>query len=115
MVNAVWRSDGAVRGVAPGGIPYLDFLAAGILAQSGLFLAIFYGISAIWEPDLGILQRYLVSLALRSALVAGKALSAGLRGLSQTLIVYLLALLLGVGVSLDPLHIVEVAAIIVLG
>jgi len=104
-----------VRGVAPGGIPYLDFLAAGILAQSALFVAIFYGISAIWERDLGILQRYLVSPAPRSALVAGKALSAGVRGLSQTLIVYLLAQLLGVGVSLDPLHIAGVAAIIVLG
>jgi hypothetical protein len=40
-----------VRGVAPGKIPYLDFLAAGILAQSALFVAIFYGISAIWERD----------------------------------------------------------------
>jgi ABC-2 type transport system permease protein len=30
-----------VRGVAPGDIPYLDFLAAGILAQSALFVAIF--------------------------------------------------------------------------
>jgi ABC-2 type transport system permease protein len=100
-----------VRGVAPGGIPYLDFLAAGILAQSALFVAIFYSISALWERDLGILQRYLVSPAPRSALVAGKALSAGVRGLSQTLIVYLLALLLGVGVSLDPIHIVGVAAV----
>jgi ABC-2 type transport system permease protein len=80
-----------------------------------LFVAIFYGISAIWERDLGILQRYLVSPAPRSALVAGKALSAGVRGLSQTLIVYLLALLLGVGVSLDPIRIFGVAAIIVLG
>jgi len=104
-----------VRGVAPGNIPYLDFLAAGILAQSALFVAIFYGISAIWERDLGVLQRYLVSPAPRSALAAGKALSAGVRGLSQTLIVYLLALLLGVGVSLDPIHILGVAAIIVLG
>ena len=69
-----------VRGVAPGNIPYLDFLAAGILAQSVLFVAIFYGISAIWERDLGVLQRYLVSPAPRSALVLGKALSAGVRG-----------------------------------
>ncbi len=89
-----------VRGVAPGNIPYLDFLAAGILAQSALFVAIFYGISAIWERDLGVLQRYLVSPAPRSALVLGKALSAGVRALSQALIVYVLALLLGVGIDL---------------
>jgi ABC-2 type transport system permease protein len=104
-----------VRGVAPGNVPYLDFLAAGILAQSALFVAIFYGISAIWERDLGVLQRYLVSPAPRSALVLGKALSAGVRALSQALIVYLLALLLGVGLDLSPLSIFGVAAAIVLG
>jgi ABC-2 type transport system permease protein len=104
-----------VRGVAPGSIPYLDFLAAGILAQSALFVAIFYGISAIWERDLGVLQRYLVSPAPRSALVIGKALSAGVRGLAQAIIVYLLALALGVGVDLHPLNILGVACAIVLG
>jgi ABC-2 type transport system permease protein len=104
-----------VRGVAPGRIPYLDFLAAGILAQSALFVAIFYGISAIWERDLGVLQRYLVSPAPRSALVLGKALSAGVRALSQALIVYMLALLLGVGIDLSPLNMLGVALIIILG
>ncbi|MFI4961488.1 MAG: ABC transporter permease [Hyphomicrobiales bacterium] len=104
-----------VRGVAPGNIPYLDFLSAGILAQSALFVAIFYGISAIWEHDLGVLQRYLVSPAPRSALVLGKALSAGVRALSQGLIVYLLALILGVGIDLNPLNILGVAAAIMLG
>ncbi len=104
-----------VRGVAPGDIPYLDFLAGGILAQSALFVAIFYGIAAIWERDLGVLQRYLVSPAPRSALVLGKALSAGVRALSQALIVYVLALLLGVGIDLHVLSILGVAAVIVLG
>jgi ABC-2 type transport system permease protein len=104
-----------VRGVAPGDIPYLDYLSAGILAQSALFVAIFYGISAIWEHDLGVLQRYLVSPAPRAALVLGKAVSAGVRALSQALIVYLLALVLGVGVSLHPLNLGGSAAVIMLG
>jgi len=104
-----------VRGVSPGGLPYLDYLSAGILAQSVLFVAIFYGISAIWERDLGVVQRYLVSPAPRSALVMGKALSAGVRALSQALIVYLLALALGVGINLNPLSILGVVAIIALG
>jgi ABC-2 type transport system permease protein len=103
-----------VRGVAPGNIPYLDFLAAGILAQSALFVAIFYGISAIWERDLGVLQRYLVSPSARSALVLGKALSAGVRALSQALIVYVLALILGVNVDFNPVHVVGVATVILL-
>jgi ABC-2 type transport system permease protein len=104
-----------VHGVAPGNIPYLDYLAAGILAQSTLFVAIFYGISAIWERDLGVLQRYLVSPAPRSALVLGKSLSAGVRALSQAMIVYVLAVLLGVDISLNVLHILGVMAVIVLG
>jgi ABC-2 type transport system permease protein len=104
-----------VRGVAPGNIPYLDFLAAGILAQSALFVAIFYGISAIWERDLGILQRYLVSPAPRSTLVLGKTLSASVRAFSQALIVYLLALIIGVNIDLNPLNILGVVAAIVLG
>jgi ABC-2 type transport system permease protein len=104
-----------VRGVSPGELPYLDFLAAGILAQSVLFVAIFYGISAIWERDLGVLQRYLVSPAPRTAIVIGKALSASVRALSQALIVYLLALILGVGINLNPLGILGVIAAIGIG
>jgi ABC-2 type transport system permease protein len=104
-----------VRGVSPGNLPYIDFLAAGILAQSVLFVAIFYGISAIWERDLGVLQRYLVSPAPRAALVMGKALSAAVRALSQALIVYLLALVLGVDIDLNPANILGVVAIIALG
>jgi ABC-2 type transport system permease protein len=104
-----------VRGVAPGSLPYIDFLAAGILAQSALFVAIFYGIAAIWERDLGVLQRYLVSPAPRSALVIGKALSAAVRALSQAAVVYVLALALGVAIDLNPIDILGAGAIIVLG
>jgi ABC-2 type transport system permease protein len=104
-----------VRDLSSGPLPYLDFLSAGILAQSVLFVAIFYGISAIWERDLGVLQRYLVSPAPRSALVIGKALSASLRALIQALFVYGLAGILGVGLSLSPLHLLGTAVVIVLG
>ena len=82
-----------VRGLSAG-INYLDFLAPGILAQSVLFVAIFYGIAAIWERDLGVLHRYLVSPAPRTALVLGKAFSSGARGLSQAVVVYGLAFVL---------------------
>jgi ABC-2 type transport system permease protein len=104
-----------VRGLAAGDIPYMDFLAAGILAQSVLFVAIFNGISVIWERDLGVLHRYLASPAPRSALVVGKALSGSVRALSQAAIVYLIALTIGVDLRLDPLAIAGVAALILLG
>ncbi len=104
-----------VRGLNPGGMPYLDFLAPGILSQSVLFVAIFYGISVIWERDLGVMQRYLVSPAPRSALVLGKALSASVRGLIQAIFVYLLAVALGIGISLELGHVTGAILVIILG
>ena len=104
-----------IRGLSGGNLDYLDFLSAGILAQSVLFTAIFFGISAIWERDLGILHRYLVSPAARPALVIGKALSASFRGFSQSIIIYVLALLLGIGVDLHPLHVLGALVFIALG
>ena len=35
-----------LRAIPTGGVPYLDFMAPGILAQSVLFVAIFYGIAS---------------------------------------------------------------------
>jgi hypothetical protein len=39
------------RTIPTGDIPYRDFLAPGVLAQSVLFVAILYGIAIIWERD----------------------------------------------------------------
>ena len=51
----------------------------------------------------------------RTALVLGKALAAGVRGLSQAIIVYLLAWLLGVRLSWNPLALLGVLAFVLLG
>jgi ABC-2 type transport system permease protein len=104
-----------VRAIPTGGIRYIDFMAPGILAQSVLFIAIFYGIAIIWERDLGIVQKYLVSPTPRSALVLGKALSASVRGLSQVAIVYVLAILLRVHLNRNPLALGGVVVAVVLG
>jgi ABC-2 type transport system permease protein len=104
-----------VRAIPTGQIPYMDFMTPGILAQSVLFIAIFYGIAVIWERDLGILHKMLASPAPRGALVLGKALSAGERGLSQAAIIYLLALLLGVHISWTLPAILGVLFVVILG
>lgn len=98
---AVWllvfgRVFSRLREVPTGGIPYLDYIAPGILAQSVLFTAVFFGVSVIWEKDLGILQKLLASPASRVSLVLGKAVSAGMRAIPQAAMLYLLALLMGV-------------------
>jgi ABC-2 type transport system permease protein len=106
---------GRTKAFPTGSIDYLTFMTPGILAQSVLFIAIFYGISVIWERDLGILQKLLVSPAPRTALVLGKALSAGVRGLAQGIIIYILAWLLRIHLDFSPLHILGVIFFIVLG
>ncbi|MGO8946855.1 MAG: ABC transporter permease [Ktedonobacterales bacterium] len=94
---------------------YLDFLAPGILAQSVLFMAIFTGIAIIWERDLGVIHKFLASPTPRTAIVLGKALASGLRSLPQAAIIYVLALVLGVRLNWNPLALLGVAAIVMLG
>ncbi len=104
-----------VKAIPTGDMPYLDFLTPGILAQSVLFISIFYGISIVWERDLGIVQKFLVSPTPRTALVAGKALAAGLRSFTQAVIVLILAMALGVDVVLAPLPLLTVVLVVLLG
>lgn len=103
------------RVIPTGGLPYLDFLAPGILAQSVLFVSIFYGVAIIWERDLGITSKFLVSPVPRSALVLGKALSAGLRSIPQIVIIYGLSLLLGVDLKWSPVGLAGVLITTILG
>ena len=98
----------------PNNMPYIDFMTPGILAQSVLFIAIFGGMTIIWERDLGIVHKFLASPTPRGALALGKALSAGVRAMSQAIVVYLLALILGVGLNWNPLNLIGVLVIIVL-
>jgi len=104
-----------IRAIPTGQISYIDFMTPGILAQSVLFIAIFYGIAVIWERDLGILHKMLASPAPRAALVLGKALSAAERGLSQAVIIYVLAILIGVNINWSPLSVLGVLAVVILG
>jgi len=111
IFGQVFSRSGAMH---TGNVPYLDFIAPGILAQSVLFVAIFYGINVIWERDLGIVQKFLASPTPRAALVLGKGFSAGVRTLSQAAVVYALALLLGVKVNWRPIALLNVLLTVIL-
>jgi ABC-2 type transport system permease protein len=104
-----------VRGIPTGNVSYLAFMTPGILAQSVLFTAIFYGIAVIWERDLGIIHKLLVSPAHRVSLVVGKAASAGFRGAVQTAIIYLIAALMRIDIQWKPLSIAGVLIGVMLG
>jgi ABC-2 type transport system permease protein len=101
--------------IPTGSYSYLQFLTPGILAQSVLFIAIFYGIASIRERELGIITKFLVSPTPRSVLVGARGLSASMRGLSQALIVVLLATALGVSLNLSVVALAGVVLAVILG
>lgn len=103
------------HGIDTGEIGYLAFITPGILAQSVLFSAIFYGIAVIWERDLGVVHKLLVSPARRISLVFGKAVASGFRGLVQTAVIYLIALVMHIEIRQAPLAIAGVLAAVLLG
>jgi ABC-2 type transport system permease protein len=101
--------------IPTGSLPYLDYIAPGILAQSILFISIFFGISLIWERDMGTLHKILVSPAPRCLLVLGRALAAGIRGISQVFIIYILSLFLGINLRWDIVGFIGVLTTVLLG
>lgn len=105
-----------VRAIPTDGLPYLDFMAAGILAQSVLFVAIFTGgMSIIWERDLGIVHKFLASPIPRVTLVLGKSAATGIRSLFQIIVIYGLSLLLGVNLNLNPIAVLLTVLVVLLG
>lgn len=103
-----------IRAIPSGGLPYLDYLAPGIMAQSALFVSIFYGIQIIWERDAGVLAKLLATPTPRAALVTGKAFASGIGALIQVVAVLVLSALLGVHLHWNPLNLLGAALVVVL-
>jgi len=104
-----------IRAVPTGGFTYLEFLTPGILAQSVVFIAIFYGLSIIWERDMGVLQKFLVTPTPRQALVLGKMISAGIRAVTQAIVVLVVATVLRVRLRISIPVILGVICVAMLG
>ena len=103
------------RAIPTGKYSYLQFMTPGILAQSVVFIAIFFGIAVIWEKDLGLVQKFLITPTPRLALIIGKMGAAGIRGISQAIIVIVVALLLGIKLQITVLGIIGVILVVMLG
>jgi ABC-2 type transport system permease protein len=82
--------------IPTGGYSYLQFVAPGILGQSVLFVAIFFGIMMVWDRESGVLSKLLISPISRFSIVLGKALSAGVRGVAQASVLMVIELLIGI-------------------
>ncbi|WP_434654049.1 ABC transporter permease [Thermoanaerobacterium thermosaccharolyticum] len=104
-----------IRAIPTGNVNYQTFMAPGILAQSMMFISIFYGLSIIWDKDQGILQKLIAMPVPRAAFVTGKAFGAGVRAISQVIIILFLSYLLGLNIKWSLLNIIMSIFTIILG
>lgn len=82
---------------------YLDYLVPGVVAMTAFFSASWSGMGLIDDIDRGILDRFLVSPAHRSSLIAGRLVHEGISIVIQALIIGALAWLLGARFASGPL------------
>ena len=104
----------SVKVLAPAGYSYIQYIAPGVLAQSVLFVAIFYGITIVWERDVGLLTKLLSTPSPRASIVVGKAMASAVRGVFQAAVIFVLSLLLGIQLRLDLPDVLGVFGIVVM-
>ncbi len=75
---------------------YLAFLVPGIMAQTVLFTAVFYGINVLFDKQFGFLKETLVAPVSRFKIMVGGALGGATTSLFQGALVFIIALALGV-------------------
>lgn len=104
-----------IRAIPTEGFTYMQFITPGILTQSVTFVAVFYGLAIIWERDMGLLPKFLVTPTPRLAFVWGKMIAAGVRGLSQAAIIFIFASIMRVHLQFTPISIFGTVLIVILG
>ncbi|HZA82543.1 MAG TPA: ABC transporter permease [Actinomycetes bacterium] len=98
--------------VSSGDVDFRTFLFPGVLATSVLFTAAFSGISMVWDREFGFLREMLVAPVSTTAILTGKCLGGATVATLQSLIILLLAGL--VGVPYDPVMMVELVGLLFL-
>jgi ABC-2 type transport system permease protein len=74
---------------------YLQFLVPGIIAQTILFSAVFWGIQIIWDKQFGFLKETLVAPVSRLKIMIGSALGGATLAAFQGVLVLVISLALG--------------------
>jgi ABC-2 type transport system permease protein len=74
---------------------YIQFLVPGIISMSILFLAIFSGVSVIWDRQFGFLKETLVAPVPRWQIMLGRTLGGATVAVMQGIIVFLISFLAG--------------------
>jgi ABC-2 type transport system permease protein len=101
---------GSLVQAGTGGVDFKTFLFPGVLAMSVLFTAAFAGISMVWDREFGFLREMLVAPVSTAAILTGKCLGGASVATIQSIVVIILAGL--VGVPYDPLMILELLVLL---
>lgn len=78
-----------------GGGDYITFLVPGIITQTILFGAIFWGINIIWDKQFGFLKETLVAPVSRLSILAGSALGGATTTVIQAILVFFISFFMG--------------------
>jgi ABC-2 type transport system permease protein len=97
--NALGGMVGEGSDSLPQGMSYVQFIAPGIIGMTILFTSIFAGISIIFDREFGFLKEILVAPVSRLSIVLGKAFGGTTTAMIQGMIMFVLALVIGVKFS----------------
>ncbi|MEO6396682.1 MAG: ABC transporter permease [Devosia sp.] len=101
---------GSLMQAGTGGVDFKTFLFPGVLSMSVLFTAAFAGISMVWDREFGFLREMLVAPVSTTAILLGKCLGGATVATIQSVVVLVLAGL--VGVPYDPLMMLELLVLL---
>lgn len=93
LYGALFRKIVEIPGFGAGS--YIDFLTPGIVVMTCLFSAGWSGMDLIEDIDRGVIDRFLVSPASRSSLIAGRLVQGAIVGVIQSVIIVVLGLAVG--------------------
>jgi len=99
---------GGVAG-AFGKVPYITFLAPGVIGMTILFTSIFAGINVIWDKQFGFLKEILVAPVSRTGIVLGKIAGSATVSLITALVIFVIIVATGI----IPLSLLSVTGILI--
>ncbi len=100
-----------IIGTMAPGVDFIKFMYPGIIAMTVLTNSVMSGLSVVWDREFGFLKEILVAPLGRSGIVLGKAAGSATVAVGQSIVMLVLAPILGV--SLTPLLVIELIPMII--
>lgn len=93
---------------------YFDFIVPGIIGMSLLFTSIFTGSNVLWDRQFGFLKEILVTPNSRASIVIGRICGGGTTAVLQSILVVIIALLIGFHIQITAFTILALVFMILI-